>query len=59
MPCDQEVSFSFKFGGKTYPVHPLDTTMPFSELDSSGRTDCVGMVSFSLFYSRYILIPGR
>jgi hypothetical protein len=27
LPCRQEVNFAFKFGGVTYPVHPLDAVM--------------------------------
>ena len=27
VPCTQEVNVTLKFGGNSYPVHPLDATM--------------------------------
>lgn len=27
LPCEQEVNITFKFGGKAYPIHPLDATL--------------------------------
>jgi hypothetical protein len=27
LPCTQEVNITLKFGGKAYPVHPLDAAM--------------------------------
>ncbi|KIM43281.1 hypothetical protein M413DRAFT_18357 [Hebeloma cylindrosporum] len=29
LPCEQEVNITFKFGGKMYPIHPLDMSMYF------------------------------
>lgn len=27
LPCEQEVNITFSFGGKLYPIHPLDMSM--------------------------------
>lgn len=27
LPCEQEVNITFRFGGKAYPIHPLDMSM--------------------------------
>ncbi|KIM80490.1 hypothetical protein PILCRDRAFT_822588 [Piloderma croceum F 1598] len=41
MGCDKEVNISIKAGGQNYPMHPLDTTMSYSNLGISGD-GCVG-----------------
>ena len=40
--CDAELNVSFKIGGNTYPIHPLDVTRP--HLDDKGNTFCYGTV---------------
>jgi hypothetical protein len=40
--CDAEVNVSFKIGGFTYPIHPLDVTQPTT--DDYGNTYCFGTV---------------
>ena len=63
IPCDVEINISFKFGGKTFPIHPLDTSSSdFHLTDSSGNTVCVGTFqpitsAFSLL-GEYDLILG-
>ncbi|EPQ54524.1 acid protease [Gloeophyllum trabeum ATCC 11539] len=43
VPCDQLLQISFKFGGVTYPVHPLDTaTSDFNYTDATGKAMCIG-----------------
>ncbi|TFK52509.1 acid protease [Heliocybe sulcata] len=43
VPCDQLVNLAFKFGGVTYPVHPLDVaTSDFNYTDATGNPKCVG-----------------
>lgn len=50
VPCDQMLNISFNFGGVNFPIHPLDTvSADFNMTDSSGKTMCVGTVSFALF----------
>lgn len=45
IPCTQMLNISFKFGGVTFPIHPLDTSSSdFGLTDSSGKTVCVGTV---------------
>ena len=45
IPCTQMLNISFKFGGVTFPIHPLDTSSSdFGLADSSGKTVCVGTV---------------
>jgi hypothetical protein len=39
--CDAEVNVSFKIGGATFPIHPLDVTQ--TQTDDSG-TFCFGTV---------------
>ncbi|EIN04256.1 acid protease [Punctularia strigosozonata HHB-11173 SS5] len=41
IPCDQYLNISFKFGGVTYPIHPLDLNSDSSDL-RAGATNCVG-----------------
>ncbi|KII85597.1 hypothetical protein PLICRDRAFT_44924 [Plicaturopsis crispa FD-325 SS-3] len=36
LPCNQALNISFRFGGKDFPVHPLDTTF------NSGASMCIG-----------------
>ncbi|KAI0276912.1 aspartic peptidase domain-containing protein [Russula aff. rugulosa BPL654] len=38
--CDVEFNISFKIGGRTYPIHPLDVTQPTT--DDNGNTYCFG-----------------
>ena len=40
--CDAELNISFKIGGNTYPIHPLDVTQP--QTDDNGQTYCFGTV---------------
>ncbi|KAF5319957.1 hypothetical protein D9611_010985 [Ephemerocybe angulata] len=48
LPCDSEVNVTFKFGGKSFPIHPLDMTMDPGALglgsvrNSKGDLACVG-----------------
>ncbi|KAF7364914.1 Peptidase A1 domain-containing protein [Mycena venus] len=49
LPCTQEVNITLKFGGKSYPVHPLDAAIdpatfglsPYQT--SSGQNACLGL----------------
>jgi len=40
MPCDQEVNITFVIGGRDYPIHPWDATMP----NEGDKTICRGSV---------------
>ena len=40
--CDAELNVSFKIGGSTYPIHPLDVTR--TDTDDNGNTFCYGTV---------------
>ncbi|KAI0081265.1 acid protease [Panus rudis PR-1116 ss-1] len=43
LPCDVELNVTFKFGGVSFPIHPLDTS--FDDLhitDNLGNTMCLG-----------------
>ncbi|KAG6815160.1 hypothetical protein H0H93_010747 [Arthromyces matolae] len=48
LPCLQEVNITFQFGGKLFPIHPLDATLDptvigLSEItDSKGNPLCIG-----------------
>jgi len=48
VPCDQEVNITFKFGGQSYLVHPLDTTLDPTIVgikdvqNSKGQSSCLG-----------------
>ncbi|KIM43280.1 hypothetical protein M413DRAFT_444096 [Hebeloma cylindrosporum] len=43
VPCGQYLNISFNFGGRNYPIHPLDTVDDnFNKLDSSGKKVCIG-----------------
>ena len=46
-PCDVEVNLTFTIGGVKYPIHPLDTSLDWSE---NGTDFCIGSVS-ALSYS--------
>ncbi|KAJ7625282.1 aspartic peptidase domain-containing protein [Mycena polygramma] len=49
VPCTQEVNVTLKFGGKSYPVHPLDTAADptvfglSARKTSSGQNACLGL----------------
>ncbi|KAJ7213840.1 acid protease [Mycena pura] len=49
MPCDQEVNITLIFGGKLYPVHPMDVTVDpkifgmSPRENSAGQNLCMGM----------------
>lgn len=46
IPCTQMLNISIKFGGVTFPIHPLDTSSSdFGLTDASGKPVCVGTVS--------------
>lgn len=45
LPCDVEINIAFKFGGKTFPIHPLDTSLDFNSTDADGKRVCLGAVS--------------
>ena len=50
VPCGQMLNISFNFGGKNYPVHPLDTVDDnFNYRDAQGNRMCIGAVSSSRF----------
>ena len=40
--CDAEINVTFKIGGQSYPIHPLDVTREF--VDSDGENYCLGTV---------------
>ncbi|TFY58044.1 hypothetical protein EVJ58_g6659 [Rhodofomes roseus] len=43
IPCTQMLNISFKFGGQTYPIHPLDvSSSDFNLVNSNGDTVCLG-----------------
>ncbi|KAF5382465.1 hypothetical protein D9615_002732 [Tricholomella constricta] len=43
VPCGQYLSISIQFGGRSFPVHPLDTVDDnFSWKDSQGNRVCIG-----------------
>ncbi|KAJ7143496.1 aspartic peptidase domain-containing protein [Mycena crocata] len=49
LPCTQEVNVTLKFGGKAYPVHPLDSTIDPTifglspRKNSQGANACLGL----------------
>lgn len=63
LPCGQYLSISFNFGGKNYPIHPLDVVDDnFSKIDGSGKKVCIGSfqpitTAFSLL-GHYDMILG-
>lgn len=42
LPCDSAVNISFKFGGQTYPVHPLDAVFDGNSDVGIVTDECVG-----------------
>ncbi|TFK40750.1 aspartic peptidase A1 [Crucibulum laeve] len=43
IPCGQLLNLTFMFGGKPYPVHPLDVVdNNFSKTDANGKRVCIG-----------------
>ena len=40
--CDAEINVTFKIGGQSYPVHPLDVTR--QAVEPSGEKICYGTV---------------
>ncbi|KAF8158194.1 aspartic peptidase A1 [Crassisporium funariophilum] len=43
VPCGQYLNVSFNFGGRNYPVHPLDLVDDnFARTDSTGKKVCIG-----------------
>jgi hypothetical protein len=42
MDCSMEVNITFKFAGNSYPVHPLDSTMPASNVGLQDDSFCLG-----------------
>ena len=55
LPCGQYLNISFNFGGRNYPVHPLDVVDDnFSKIDSTGKKVCIG--SFQPITSAFSLL---
>ena len=46
LPCDVEINISFKFGGVTFPIHPLDTVLDLGATDDDGKKICIGAVRY-------------
>jgi hypothetical protein len=43
VPCGQYLNISFAFGGRSYPIHPLDTVDDnFNKVDANGNKICIG-----------------
>ncbi|KAF8073928.1 aspartic peptidase domain-containing protein [Lyophyllum atratum] len=43
IPCGQYLNIALQFGGKSYPIHPLDTVDDnFSRKDAKGNRVCIG-----------------
>ncbi|GLB38616.1 putative peptidase A1 family protein [Lyophyllum shimeji] len=43
VPCGQYLNISVQFGGRAYPIHPLDTVDDnFGKTDSQGNRVCIG-----------------
>ncbi|KZT67267.1 acid protease [Daedalea quercina L-15889] len=42
IPCEYEINVTFKFGGVSYPINPLDTSLDLGAKDSSGNSICYG-----------------
>ena len=54
VPCGQYLNVSFNFGGRNYPIHPLDLVDNNLALtDKTGQRVCLGAVCFT--NSRYLL----
>ncbi|TBU56368.1 aspartic peptidase domain-containing protein [Dichomitus squalens] len=60
MPCNIELNVTFKFGGVSYPIHPLDTVMNdvTGPLDSNGVPSCVGAFQPSTSSTPYDILLG-
>ena len=54
-PCDVEVNLTFSIGGVKYPIHPLDTSLDWSE---NGTTFCIGSVSALLRFCMHASSPN-
>ncbi|KAF6755779.1 aspartic peptidase domain-containing protein [Ephemerocybe angulata] len=55
LPCGQYLNISFNFGGRNYPVHPLDVVDDnFSKVDATGKKVCIG--SFQPITSAFSLL---
>ena len=46
LPCDKEINVTFKFGGVSFPINPLDTNIDLNATDSDGNHVCFGAVCF-------------
>ncbi|KAH9851503.1 acid protease [Lenzites betulinus] len=44
IPCNKEVNVTLKFGGVSFPIHPLDANADFNLTDTRGNPICVGAV---------------
>ena len=44
IPCDYEINVTFKFGGQSYPINPLDVSLDLGAEDSDGKAICYGGV---------------
>jgi len=42
LPCNQEVSATFVFGGIEFPIHPLDLNFDGFGLEENGKPICIG-----------------
>ncbi|KZT09219.1 acid protease [Laetiporus sulphureus 93-53] len=42
VPCDYEINVTFKFGGISFPINPLDTSMDLNGTDGTGDKTCYG-----------------
>jgi len=42
IPCDYEINVTFKFGGVSYPINPLDTSLDLNGTDNNGNPVCYG-----------------
>jgi hypothetical protein len=40
--CDAEINVTFKIGGQSYPIHPLDVSR--QEIGTDGKPFCFGTV---------------
>ena len=52
IPCDKEVNVTFKFGGVSFPIHPLDANIDLNATDSDGNHVCFGAVRPRLRWHR-------
>lgn len=61
MGCDYEVNITFKFGGLSYPVNPVDAVLDLNATDDAGNKICYGAfqpISQSAENSVYDMIFG-